>query len=67
MTSGDLTFDLTLKMTEVLSIVILDELSNAVRRMSLRSSGAELDGGRKNAPPPPKHSMENPDHQHGAG
>ena len=44
----------------------LDELSNAASRMSLRSSGAELDGGvgRKNAP---QHSMENPDHQHGEG
>ena len=48
-------------------LLILDELSNAACRMSLRSSGAELDGGRKNAPPPLQHSMENPDHQHGEG
>ena len=33
--------------------MLLNELSNAACRMSLRSSGAELDGGgRKNAPPP---------------
>ena len=47
------------------SLVILDELSNSACRMLLRSSGAELDGGRKNTLP--QHSMENPDHQHGEG
>ena len=48
-------------------LLILDELSNAACRMSLRSSGAELDGGGVKTPPPPQHSMENPDHQHGEG
>ena len=47
-------------------LLILDELSNAAYRMSLRSSGAELDGGGVKTLPP-QHSMENPDHQHGEG
>ena len=45
MTSGDLTFDLTLKMTRSTFLMIFDELSDAASRMPLRSSGAELDGG----------------------
>ena len=72
MTSGYLTFDLTLYFDRrkwhdrSTFVMIFYELSNAACRMSLRSSGAELDeGGRKNDPP--KHSMENPDHQHGEG
>ena len=50
MTSGDLTFDLTLKMTEVILSLILDELSDTCD-ISQRSSGAKLEGGVQ-APPP---------------
>ena len=60
MTSGDLTFDLTLKMTKITSVIILDELSKAACGMSQRSLGAELDGGRKNAPPPAFHGKSGP-------
>ena len=42
-TSGDLVFDLTEKMTEVLSYC-LTALSNAAYRLSLRRSGVELHG-----------------------
>ena len=51
-TSGDLAFDLTEKMTKVVSYWFLT-LSNAVYRWSLRRSGVELDGGRKTATPGP--------------
>ena len=44
-------------------LIIFDELSHAACGMSPRSSGAELEVGGVT----PQHSMENSDHQHGAG
>ena len=52
MTSGDLTFDLTKKVTEVISS-FFDALSNAAYPVSLRGPGAELEGGVFKHPPPP--------------
>ena len=52
MTSGDLTFDLTKKVTEVI-FLIFDALSNAAYPVSLRGPGAELEGGVFKHPPPP--------------
>ena len=42
-----------LKIDRNLSVIIFDALSIAVYRVSLRGPGAELEGGRENAPPPP--------------
>ena len=50
MTSGDLTFDLALKMTKGF-VMIFDALSNAAYRVSLRGPGAEIEGGSLNSPP----------------
>ena len=51
-TSGDLTFDLTLKVTRSSFVMIFDALSNAAYRVSLRGPGAEIEGGVLNNPPP---------------
>ena len=59
--SGDLTFDLTQKMTEV-TVIIFDALSNAAYCVSLRGPGAELD---QTPPSPP--GAEVAEHQPGAG
>ena len=50
MTSGDLTFDLTKKVTEINFVIIFDTLSNAAFPVSLRGPGAELKGGMLNTP-----------------
>ena len=48
--------------------MIFRELSNAAFRFSLRRPGAEIMGGRPNAPPPPpQQAVENPEAQQGAG
>ena len=47
--------------------MIFRELSNAAFRFSLRQPGAEIMGGRSNAPPPPQQAVENPEAQQGAG
>ena len=47
--------------------MIFRELSNAAFRFSLRRPGAEIMGGRSNAPPPPQQAVENPEAQQGAG
>ena len=48
MTSGDLSFDLTQTMAWAsISVMILDALSNAAYRVSLRGPGAKLDGASK--------------------
>ena len=44
LSSGDLTFDLTKKLTQSLSVIIFDALSIAAYRVSLRGPGAELEG-----------------------
>ena len=48
LTPGDLNFDLSQKMTEMISKMIFRELSNAVFRFVLRCAGAEIDGGCSN-------------------
>ena len=47
--------------------MIFRELSNATFRFSLRRPGAEIQGGRSNAPPPPQQAVENPEAQQGTG
>ena len=66
MTSGDLTFEVwpDLKIDRSVSVIIFDALSIAAYRVSLRGSGAELEGGVKT---PPQHDTENKGHQHRAG
>ena len=66
MTSGDLTFDLTKKLTEVISSLFFYALSNAAFRVSLRGPGAELQGGVFKHPPP-QQGVEIQDPQQGAG
>ena len=65
MTSGDLTFDLTKKVTEVNFFLIFDALSNAACPVSLRGPGAELEGGCSNTPPQQGVEIQEP--QRGAG
>ena len=47
--------------------MIFRELSNGAFIWSLRRPGAEIMGGRWNAPPPPQQAVENPEAQQGAG
>ena len=49
MTPGDLNFDLSKKMTEM----VIRELVNAAFRFYLRRPGAEIMGGVQTPPPPP--------------
>ena len=51
MTSGDLTFDLTNKVTKSDFFLIFDALSNATFPVSLRDPGDELEGGVQTPPP----------------
>ena len=67
MTSGDLTFDLTKKVTEVISSLFFDALSNAACPVSLRGPGAELEGGGGVQTPPPQQGVEIQEPQRGAG
>ena len=46
--------------------MIFRELSNAAFRFSLRRPGADIMGGRSNAPPS-RQAVENPEAQQGAG
>ena len=66
MSSGDLTFDLTKKNDQSLSVITFDALSIDAYRVSLRGPGDELvrEGAWKR---PPQHDTENTGHQHGAG
>ena len=52
MTSGDLNIDLSEKLIDFF-VIISPELSNAFSGFSLRSLGAELEGGGSQLPPPP--------------
>ena len=47
--------------------MIFVELSNAYFRFLLQRLGAELDGGRLDAPPPPRPATEVSEHRPGAG
>ena len=67
MTSGDLTFDLTKKLTKVFSIIFFNAPSIASYRVSLRGPGAELEEKRENAPPQSQPDMEKTGHQRGGG
>ena len=59
-TSGDLIFGLTNKLTKVFPSIV-DDRSIAAYRGSLRGPRAELEGVRD---PPSQHDMENTGHQH---
>ena len=63
MTSGDLTFDLTEKVTRSDFFLIFDALSNAACPVLLRGPGAELEGGCST----PQQGVEIQDPQRGAG
>ena len=63
MTSGDLTFDLTKKVTEVISSLFLTLFRTPPFPYRYVAQGAELEGGVK----PPQKGMEIQDPQRGAG
>ena len=68
LTSGDPNFDLSQKMTKMISFeMIFRELSNAAFCFSLRRPGAEIMGGGGVQTPPPQQAVENPEAQQGAG
>ena len=66
MTSGDLIIDLSEKTDRNSFRIIFDELSNAYFCFELWPLGAELDGGRLDAPPP-RPTTEVSEHRPGAG
>ena len=66
LTPGDLNFDLSQKMTEMISKWFFASFRMLPFGFSLRRPGAEIMGGVQ-TPPPPQQAAENPEAQQGAG
>ena len=65
-TYGDVIFDPTETNDWNIFVIVLDELSNAAFRLSLRCLGVELDGGGVNPSPRPDDVLRS-EHRPGAG